>query len=96
MPMVELLVFLIGIFLVATPIIALVLLVRYSKVRSELNRLNEENSRQHTSFQRELADLKRQLSAVIHPAAPSSERPLERTVVAPPPAATCWPTASPP
>src|SRR5205809_1996975 len=86
--MVELLVFFIGIFLIATPVIALILLVRYSKVRSELNRLNEENARQHTSFQRELADLKRQLSAVVHPAAPTSEKPLERPVVAPSPAAT--------
>src|SRR5437667_6631759 len=88
MPMVELLVFFIGIFLIATPVIALILLVRYSKVRAELNRLNEENARQHTSFQRELADLKRQLSAVVHPAAPTSEKPLERPVVAPSPAAT--------
>src|SRR5438445_3962230 len=88
MPEVELLVFLIAIFLIATPIIALILLVRYSKVRSELNRLSEENARQHTSFQREFADLKRQLSMVLHPAAPTSEKPLERPVVAPSPAAT--------
>src|SRR5437660_4651751 len=88
MPMVELLVFFIGIFLIATPVIALILLVRYSKVRSELNRLSEENARQHTSFQREFADLKRQLSMVLHPAAPTSEKPLERPVVAPSPAAT--------
>src|SRR5438094_2680283 len=88
MPMVELLVFLIAIFLIATPIIALILLVKYSKVRSELNRLSEENARQHTSFQREFADLKRQLSMVLHPAAPTSEKPLERPVVAPSPAAT--------
>ncbi len=88
MPMVELLVFLIAIFLIATPILALILLVRYSKVRSELNRLNEENARQHTSFQRELADLKRQLSAVVHPTAPTAEKPLERPIVAPSPRAT--------
>src|SRR5947208_1965479 len=88
MPMVELLVFLIGILLIATPIIALILLVRYSKVRSELNRLKEENTRQHTSFQRELTDLKRQLSAVVHPAAPTAENALERPVVAPSPRAT--------
>src|SRR5947208_10212446 len=88
MPMVELLVFLIGILLIATPIIALILLVRYSKVRSELNRLKEENTRQHTSFQRELTDLKRQLSAVVHPAAPTAEKALERPVVAPSPATT--------
>jgi hypothetical protein len=86
MPMVELLLFFIGIFLIGTPVIALIFLVRYSKVRSELNRLSEENARQHTSFQRELADLKRQLSDVIHPAAPTSEKPLERPVVAPSPA----------
>src|SRR5438132_5173863 len=88
MPEVELLVFLIAIFLIATPIIALIFLVRYSKVRSELNRLNEENDRQHTSFQRELADLKRQLSVAVHPAAPTAEKPLERPVVAMSPAAT--------
>src|SRR6266481_6082351 len=72
MPMVELLVFLIAIFLIATPIIALILLVRYSKVRSELSRLDEENARQHASFQRELADLKRQLSVAVRPAAPAA------------------------
>ena len=88
MPMVELLVFLIAIFLIATPIIALILLVRYSKVRSELSRLDEENARQHASFQRELADLKRQLSVAVRPAAPAAEKPLERPVVAPSPAAT--------
>jgi len=72
--MVELLVFLIAIFLIATPIIALILLVRYSKVRSELSRLGEENARQHASFQRELADLKRQLSVAVDPAAPAAEK----------------------
>jgi len=88
MPMVELLVFLIAIFLIATPIIALILLVRYSKVRSELSRLGEENARQHASFQRELADLKRQLSVAVDPAAPAAEKPLERPLVGPSPAAT--------
>ena len=88
MPMVELLVFLIAIFLIATPIIALILLVRYSKVRSELSRLGEENARQHASFQRELADLKRQLSVAVDPAAPAAEKPLERPLVVPSPAAT--------
>jgi hypothetical protein len=86
--MVELLVFLIAIFLIATPIIALILLVRYSKVRSELSRLGEENARQHASFQRELADLKRQLSVAVDPAAPAAEKPLERPLVVPSPAAT--------
>jgi len=86
--MVELLVFLIAIFLIATPIIALILLVRYSKVRSELSRLGEENARQHASFQRELADLKRQLSVAVDPAAPAAEKPLERPLAVPSPAAT--------
>lgn len=88
MPEVALLVFLIVIFLIATPIIALILLVRYSKIRSELNRLNEENARQHTSFQRELADLKRQLSVAVYPPAQAAEKPLERPHAAPPPATT--------
>src|SRR5206468_9289560 len=97
MPEVELLVFLIAIFLIATPIIALILLVKYSKVRSELNRLSEENARQNTSFQREFADLKRHLSMLPHPPPPTPKKPLNRPSVPPSPAATTYKnTLSPP
>jgi uncharacterized membrane protein len=64
MPEVVLLLFLVAIFLIATPIITIVLLVKHSSLRSEFNLLKEENVRQHNSFQREVADLKRQLTAV--------------------------------
>jgi hypothetical protein len=59
-----------AILAIATPFITLVLLGKYKKLRENLDHLTEENSRQHTSFQRELADLKRQLSAAVHPAGP--------------------------
>ncbi len=77
MPMAELLLSLIAIFLIATPIIALVLLVKYSKLRSEFDRLKAENSSQHAGFQREVTDLKRQLSAAVHPAAPAADKTAE-------------------
>src|SRR5467141_278328 len=69
MPLVELILVLFAILAIATPFITLVLLGKYKKLRENLDRLTEENSRQHTSFQREVADLKRQLSAAAHPAA---------------------------
>src|SRR6266436_6207262 len=90
MPEVVFLIFLIGIFLIATPIIAVVLLVKHSSLRSEFNLLKEENARQHTSFQREVADLKRQLTAAAHSAAPLAGEPVQRpvTTATPPPKET--------
>jgi len=78
MPEVVLLLFLIAIFLIATPIIAIVLLVKHSSLRSEFNLLKEENARQHTSFQHEVADLKRQLTAAAQHAAPVVGEPIAR------------------
>src|SRR6266480_3394200 len=70
MPLAELIFVLFAILAIATPFITLILLGKYKRLRENLDRLTEENSRQHTSFQREVADLKRQLSAAAHPAAP--------------------------
>src|ERR1700719_1020384 len=70
MPLVELIFVLFAILAIATPFITLVLLGKYKKLRENLDQLTEENSRQHASFQREVADLKRQLTAAAHPAAP--------------------------
>ncbi len=70
MPLVELILVLFAILAIATPFITLVLLGKYKKLRENLDQLTEENSRQHTSFQREVADLKRQLSAAVQPAGP--------------------------
>src|SRR6202035_3230222 len=62
MPLVELIFVLFAILAIATPFITLVLLGKYKKLRENLDQLAEENSKQHTSFQREVADLKRQLT----------------------------------
>src|SRR4029077_381628 len=58
--------------LIATPFITLVLFGKYKKLRENLDQLAEENSRQHTSFQREVADLKRQLGSAVQAAAPAA------------------------
>src|SRR5258708_8160133 len=52
---------------VVPPVIPLGRLGKYKKLRQNLDQLAEENSREHASFQREVADLKRQLSAAVHP-----------------------------
>jgi hypothetical protein len=78
MPMAELLLVLFGLLLIVTPVLTLFLLVKYSKLRSDLDQLKEENSRHHTSFQREVADLKRQLAATGHPPAPVVSEPPQR------------------
>ncbi len=68
MPLVELFVVLFSVLAIATPFITLALLGKYKKLRENLDQLAEENSRQHAAFQREVADLKRQLTAAAHAA----------------------------
>src|SRR5256884_550741 len=70
MPLAELIFVLFAILAIATPFITLILLGKYKRLRENLDKFTEENSRQHASFQREVADLKRQLSAAAHPTAP--------------------------
>ena len=60
MPLAELIIVLFAILAIATPVITLVLLGKYKKLRENFDQLAEENSRQHASLQREVADLKRQ------------------------------------
>ena len=87
MPLVELIVVIFALLAIATPFITLVLLGKYNKLRENLRQLEEENSRQHTSFQREVADLKRQLAAAVHAAAPVAGEPVQRPAIpAAPPA----------
>src|ERR1700716_1213396 len=78
MPLVELIFVLFAILAIATPFITLVLLGKYKKLRENLDQLAEENYRQHATFQREVADLKRQLTAAAHPAAPVAGEPVQR------------------
>jgi hypothetical protein len=78
--MAELMLVLFAILVIATPFIALFLLVRYKKLRAELDQLKGENSSQHASFQREVGELKRQLASAAHTAAPVTEKPIDRPV----------------
>src|SRR5437879_5191116 len=80
MPLFELIAVLFAILAIATPFIALFLLAKYKKLRGNLDQLSEENSRQHASFQREVADLKRQLTAAAHGASPVAGEPAHRLV----------------
>lgn len=76
MPMAELMLVLFGLLVVVTPFITIFLLVRYGKLRANLDQLKEETSRQHLSFQRDVAELKRQLAAASPAAADkAAERP---------------------
>ena len=77
MPLAELIFVLFALLALATPFITLVLLGKYKKLRENLDQLREENSRQHVSFQREVADLQRQLLAAVHPAAPAVGQPAQ-------------------
>jgi len=79
MPLAELIFVLFAILAIATPFITLVLLGKYKKLRDNLDQLAEENSRQHASFQHEVADLKRQLTAATH-ATPAAGEPVHRPV----------------
>jgi hypothetical protein len=95
MPEVVFLLFLIAIFLIATPIIAIVLLVKHRRLRSEFNLLREENARQHTSFHHEVADLRRQLTAAGHPAPSVVSESTQRPAAASTPAAKETPVPEP-
>src|SRR5260370_7182763 len=79
MPLAELIFVLFAILAIATPFIPLVLLGKYKKLRDNLDQLAEENSRQHASFQHEVADLKRQLTAATY-ATPAAGEPVHRPV----------------
>jgi predicted membrane protein DUF2339 len=79
MPLLTFILVLFGFLLIVTPFVTLALLGKYRRLRESLDQLKEENSRQHASFQREVADLKRQLAAAVLPTPPvvgeTGERP---------------------
>src|SRR5467141_1839585 len=95
MPLVELIFVLFAILAIATPFITLVLLGKYKKLRVNLDQLAEENSKQHASFQREVADLKRQLTAAVRPAAPVAGEPVQRPAGPAPPTVRETPVPAP-
>jgi hypothetical protein len=95
MPFAELMVALFALVVIATPLITLSLLGKYKKLRENLDQLAEENSREHATFQREVADLKRQLAAAVHPAPSTAAEPIPRPAATVAPSAKETPTPSP-
>src|SRR5438105_3166996 len=55
---------LLGLGIVGAPFFVLYLLVQHRKLRGQVNQLSDENSRQHATFTREVAELKKQLAGV--------------------------------
>src|SRR5215471_887832 len=69
-----------GILLVITPFLTLFLLLRFGKLRTDLDKIKEEQERQYRSFQREIAELKKQVAS-SGPAVPASaEKPAQQPV----------------
>src|SRR6266700_6862934 len=69
-----------AILLVITPFLTLYLLVKYGKLRADLDESKEELARQNRTFQREIADLKKQsISAGTAVSAPA-EKPAQQPV----------------
>jgi len=87
MPMAELMLVLFAILAILTPFLALFLLLKYNKLRAELDELKADNSNQHASFQRDAAELKRQLANVARPAPLPSDKPIDRPAASADPAA---------
>jgi hypothetical protein len=95
MPFAELMVALFALLVIVTPFITLALLGKYKKLRENLDQLAEENSREHASFQREVADLKRQLAATVRPAPSAAAEPVPRPAATVAPAVKEAPVPSP-
>lgn len=95
MPFAELMVVLFAILVIVTPLITLSLLGKYKKLRENLDQLAEENSREHATFQREVADLKRQLAAAVHPAPSAPAEPVTPPAVTVAPSVKKAPAPSP-
>jgi hypothetical protein len=95
MPLAELIFVLFAILAIATPFITLVLLGKYKKLRENLDQLAEENSRTHASLQKEVADLRRQLGAAVHAAAPVAGETAQRPATPAPPVLKQTPVPAP-
>ena len=83
-PLLAFILVLFGFLVVVTPFITLALLWKYRRVRESVDQLKEENSRQHALFQREVADLKRQLAGAVSPGVSVARESAERPVAAAP------------
>ena len=66
------------ILLAATPFVALYLLGKYKKLRAEFDQNKEEYARQTKSLQREIAELKKQITSTGPAFAAAAEKPAER------------------
>jgi Predicted membrane protein (DUF2339) len=75
MPLLILLAVLYGLVLLATPVLAIFLLVRYANLRKELNDFTAENAKQLTKLQRVVGELQNKIAASSAPATPAREKP---------------------
>jgi len=78
MPVVELIAILFLVLLAVTPFLTLYLLGKYKKLRADLEESREERARQYRSFQREIADLKKQIAFAPSGASGTADQALER------------------
>ena len=69
-----------GILLVLTPFLTLYLLVKYSKLRGDLDKNRDEHERQNRSLQREITELKRQIASAGSPVSTTTEKPAQQPV----------------
>jgi predicted membrane protein DUF2339 len=69
-----------GILLVLTPFLTLYLLVKYSKLRGDLDKSRDEQERQYRSFQREIIELKKQVASAGPPVPAATEKPARQPV----------------
>lgn len=67
-----------AILLVITPFLTIYLLVKYSKLRVDLDRSKEELERQNRAFQREVAELKKQIASTGPAVSTATEGPAQR------------------
>ena len=89
-----------ALFALATPILVIVLYVRYSNLRLRLTRAEEETAKQAAALRHEIADLRKQLASLKAPvssASPVDMRPAPATVheTPTPPAEAAKPEAHP-
>jgi len=67
-----------ALFALATPILVIVLYVRYSNLRLRLTRAEEETAKQAAALRHEIADLRKQVAALKAPVSPASPVDLQR------------------
>jgi len=74
MPLEELFLVLLGLFVLATPIITVYLLVKFRALRSEFKQFSEATAEKESAFRREFSELKRQIASAPIPVQSTEQR----------------------